>query len=41
MLKEILALILSALPNWLAVLLMAADLHDRKKNKRVGEDQEI
>ena len=40
MLKEILNFILSALPNWLAVLLMTADLYDRKKNKRVDEDQE-
>ena len=40
MLKEILTLILSTLPNWLAVLLMIADLHDRKKNKRVDEYQE-
>ena len=40
MLKEILNFILSALPNWLAVLLMIADLYDRKKNKRVDEDQE-
>lgn len=40
MLKEILNFMLSALPNWLAVLLMIADLHDRRKNKRVDEDQE-
>ena len=40
MLKEILSFILSVLPNWLAVLLMAADLCGRKKNKRVDEVQE-
>ena len=40
MLKEILNFILSVLPNWLAVLLMAVDLYERKKNKRVDEDQE-
>lgn len=40
MLKEILSFILSVLPNWLAVLLMAVDLYGRKKNKRVDEVQE-
>ena len=40
MLKEILSFILSVLPNWLAVFLMAADLCGRKKNKRVDEVQE-
>lgn len=40
MLKEILSFILSVLPNWLAVLLMAVDLCGRKKNKRVDEVQE-
>lgn len=40
MLKEILGFILSVLPNWLAVLLMVANLYGRRKNKRVDEDQE-
>ena len=40
MLKEILTFIASALPNWVAVLLMAVDLHDKRKNKRMDEDQE-
>lgn len=41
MLKEILCFILSVLPNWLAVLLMAIDRYEKKKNKRVDEDQEM
>ncbi len=40
MLKEILHFIASVLPNWLAVLLMVVDLYERKKNKRMDEDQE-
>lgn len=40
MLKEILSFILSVLPNWLAVFLMAVDLCGRKNNKRVDEVQE-
>ena len=40
MLKEILRFIASVLPNWLAVLLMIVDLYERKKNKRMDEDQE-
>ena len=40
MLKEILHFIVSVLPNWLAVLLMVVDLYERKKNKRMDEDQE-
>lgn len=40
MLKEILSFILSVLPNWLAVLLMAVGLCGRKNNKRVDEVQE-
>ena len=40
MLKEILSFILSVLPNWLVVLLMAVDLCGRKNNKRVDEVQE-
>lgn len=41
MLKEILSFILSVLPNWLAVFLMAVDLcGGGKKNKRVDEVQE-
>ena len=40
MLKEILSFILSVLPNWLAVLLMAVGLCGRTNNKRVDEVQE-
>ena len=38
MLKEILSFISSVLSNWLAVLVVAVDLYEKKKNKRVDED---
>ena len=34
MLKEVLFLIVSALPNWIALFLMVRDRYDKWKNKR-------
>ena len=40
MLKEILVLILSALPDWIVLFLMVRDRYDKWKNKRADGTRE-
>lgn len=40
MLKEVLTIVLTALPNWLALLFAALDWYEGRKNKRASDVME-